>query len=147
MHTFTHSLTLSVSFSLPHSRCLSLSLSPLSSFVCVCMFLSFVHSHTYSTPSHAGFCSDLNANMSVSTHADMDMHTAYPPSPPHTHTLTNFRPPNTHTLTHYLSLSRHAVTHPTHPKRMVTPLMACAGTPPYTTFPRSLKGDSTLPYC
>ena len=113
MHTFTHSLTLSVSFSLPHSLCLSLCLSPLSSFVCVCMFLSFVHSHTYSTPSHADFCSDLNANMSVSTHADMGMHTAYPPSPPHTHTLTHLPPPQ-HTHTHSLSLSLSTRSHTPH---------------------------------
>ena len=66
--SLSHSLclTLSVSLSLSHSLCLSLSLSPLFLLlcVCVCMFLSFVHSHTYSTPSHADFRSDLNANMS-----------------------------------------------------------------------------------
>ena len=152
MHAHIHSLahplclTLSVSLSLSHSLCLSL--SPLFLLLCVCA--CFSHSFTLTPTVLLHMLTFIRTLMQtrVVKHTQTQACMQHPP-PPHTHSLTSTPPPPQHTLTHCLSLSphTHTVTHPTHPQRMVTPLMACTGTPPCTTFPRSLKGDSTLPYC
>ena len=111
----------------------------------------------------------LRTHIHTHTHTHTPVHT-HTHTCSHTHTCTHHTHTHTHIYIHTLSLSQCfffvclslsplslsplslslSLTH-THTQRhthaILTPVMIDAGIRPCTTFPRSQKGDSTLPYC